>query len=123
MSISYYEDGTPIIPPRSRKLLALMAANAAFAMVMLFAWTVVSLFVAEPMSWATWMPISRGSTFEDVVRYPFVLLWLMPASGIAGAWFAMKAGRMPLAYACVGLPIVVMSLVFGWYYLTPPDWR
>ena len=123
MSISYYEDGTPIARPQSRKLLALMIANALFASVMLFAWTVVSLFVAEPMAWATWMPISRGSSFEDVVRYPFVLLWLMPAGGIAGAWFATKAGKWALGYACVALPMVIMGLVFGWYYLTPPDWR
>lgn len=123
MSISYHSDGTPVIRSRSGRLLALMAFNATFAGIMLTAWTAVALFVAEPLSWATWMPVYQTVNMEQVIRYPFVVLWLWPLMGIAGGWLAVRCGRPAIAYACVALPMVVLALVFGWYYLTPADWR
>ncbi len=122
MSISYNSDGKPVVRI-SRPLMTLMAINAIFAFIMLFAWKLVSIFVVEPLNWATWAPVYRGSALEDIVRYPFVLLWLWPVLGAFGAWATSKAGRQPVAFACASLPIVVLSLVFGWYYLTPTDWR
>lgn len=123
MSISYYSDGTTVVRPRSRRLLVMMAFNAVFAIVMLTAWTAVALFVAEPLSWATWMPVYQTVSVDQVLRYPFVVLWLWPLMGIAGGWLATKCGRPAIALACVALPMVVLAIVFGWYYLTPPDWR
>lgn len=123
MSISYSSDGRHVSRHKSRTLMSLIAINAAFAFVMLFAWKIASLFVIEPLTWATWMPVYRGSGLEDVVRYPFVLLWLWPIMGAAGAWFSANLGKQPVAFAFASLPIVILSLVFGWYYLTPPDWR
>jgi hypothetical protein len=96
-----------------------MLVNAVVAMTVLFAWTAVSLYIVEPIAWATWMPVRRGSTFEDLFEYPFVLLWPGPALGIAGAWMALKFGKRALALTCVGLPLGLMCLIVAWYYMAP----
>ncbi len=122
MTISYYggEARAPI--PASGFMTSLMLANAVVAMTVLFAWTAVSLYIVEPVAWATWMPVRRGTTFEDLFEYPFVLLWLMPAAGIAGAWASLKFGRRALALTCVALPLALLSFIFGWYHLAPPNY-
>ncbi|HWV79976.1 MAG TPA: hypothetical protein VNZ50_00975 [Hyphomicrobiaceae bacterium] len=119
MTISYYGDESraPITP--SGTMTFLMLANAVVAMTVLFAWTAVSLYIVEPIAWATWMPVRRGTTFEDLFEYPFVMLWFMPAAGIFGAWLALKIGRRALAISCVTLPLGLLGLIFGWYYLAP----
>jgi hypothetical protein len=123
MLISYYEDGT--VAPRRIPvvLVGLMATNSLFAFAILFAWTYVALLVSEPLSWATWMPISRGQGLLGALEYPFVILWLLPLIGSFGGWVGIKGGRTTLAYAFVGVPLAMLLLVFGWYYLTPADWR
>jgi len=123
MLISYYEDGTEApkgIPP---PMLLLMGTNAAFASAILFAWTYLSLFVAEPLAWATWMPIYSGYGFAGVFNYPFMLLWVLPLLGIFGAWVSLKVGRKTTAYAFVAVPVVTIVLVLGWFYLTPIEWH
>ncbi len=122
MTISYYGDEAraPIQP--SGVMTFLMLANAVVAMTVLFAWTAVSLYIVEPIAWATWMPVRRGTTFEDLFEYPFVMLWLMPAVGIGGAWFALKLGRRFLALSSVMLPIALLALIFGWYHFAPPTY-
>jgi hypothetical protein len=123
MLINYYEDGAAAPARTSRIMLTLMTANGLFASAIVFAWTYVALFMAEPLSWATWMPVSRGYGLYGVFEYPFVTLWGMPLFGIFGAWLSLQAGRKTLAYSFVAVPIVMLCLVMGWYYLTPSDWR
>ncbi len=122
MTISYYGDEARAPIPASGVMTTLMLANAVVAMTVLFAWTAVSLYIVEPIAWATWMPVRRGTTFEDLFEYPFVLLWLMPAAGIVGAWMSLKLGRRALAITCVVLPLALLSLIFGWYHLAPPTY-
>jgi len=123
MLISYYEDGTAAPKRLSRGMLILMGADVVFAAAILFAWTYISFFVAEPLAWATWMPINRGYGISGVLEYPFVMLWMLPLVGVGCAWLSLKAGRKPLAYACVAVPLVMLALVLGWYHLTPSDWH
>ncbi len=122
MTISYYDDEAraPITP--SGTMTVLMLANAVIAMTVLFAWTAISLYLVEPIAWATWMPVRRGTSFEDLFEYPFVMLWLMPAAGIAGAWISLKLGRRALAITCVTLPIALLALIIGWYNFAPPTY-
>lgn len=122
MTISYYDDEAraPITP--SGTMTVLMLANAVIAMTVLFAWTAISLYLVEPIAWATWMPVRRGTRFEDLFEYPFVMLWLMPAAGIAGAWISLKLGRRALAITCVTLPIALLALIIGWYNFAPPTY-
>ncbi len=123
MLINYYEDGAAAPARTSRPMLALMIVNAAFACAFAFAWTYVAFFVAEPLSWATWMPITRGYGIYGALEYPFVMLWGMPVLGICGAWLSLQAGRKTLAYAFVGVPLAMLALVMGWFYLTPSGWH
>lgn len=122
MLISYYEDGSVHNPP-TRRLQLVMLANCLFAGLVLSSWTLISLFVVGPLEWATWMPVSRGNSIEEAIRYPFCILWLWPLLGVAGAWLANKSGKVGLAYICAALPLVIMSLIFGWFYLVPIDWQ
>ena len=123
MLITYNADGTPAIAPHGRMLAMLMVLNATFAMTVIFGWTLVSLFIAEPVHWATWQTVSPGSTFLELFYYPFSLLWLMPACGIMGAWLGHKSKNYALAFAFALLPLLVMGLIFGWFYFAPEDWR
>ncbi len=124
MSISYANDEAPVIYKRTPlTLVGLMVANATFSFVILFSWRLVELFVSEPLSWATWVPVYRGSSYEDIFRYPFVVLWLWPLIGIFGAWISLKTARFPLAFAFASTPVAVLALVFGWFYLTPQGWH
>lgn len=123
MTISYYDDDAraPIQP--SGFMTFLMLANAVIVLTVLFAWTTVALYIVEPVTWATWMPVQRGTSFEDAFEYPFVVLWLMPAAGIVGAWLSLRLGRRSTALFCAIAPIALLALVFGWYYLAPPPYR
>jgi hypothetical protein len=122
VTISYYGDEAHAPSQPSGILTFLMVANAVVAMTVLFAWTAVSLYIVEPIAWATWMPVRRGTTFEDLFDYPFVMLWFMPAAGIVGAWLAQKFGHRALALTCVVLPLTLLGLIFGWFYLAPPTY-
>jgi hypothetical protein len=123
MSISYTDVGTPVRHRTPTLLLWLMATNVGFAALILFAWRVVSLVVIDPVTWATWVPVYRGGDLLDLLRYPFVLLWLWPVAGVVGAWFSSKLGHRPFAYTCATLPVVVLTTIFCWYYLAPQDWH
>jgi hypothetical protein len=122
VTISYYGDEARAPIPPSGTMKFLMLANAVIAMTVLFAWTAVSLYIVEPIAWATWVPVRHGTTFDDLFEYPFVMLWLMPAAGIAGAWFALKFGRRSLALSCAALPIGLLALIIGWFNFAPPTY-
>jgi len=101
----------------------LMGANGLVAGVILFAWTYVALFVAEPLSWAVWRPVQRGYGLTGVLEYPFIMFWLLPLVGIFGAWVSLKSGNKTIAYAFVAVPLAMLMLVMGWFYLAPTDWH
>jgi len=122
MTISYYE-ASDAKRPLSRGLRMLMGANAVVALASLSAWTLVSLLVAEPIGWATWVPINRGDSLDDVFEYPFLLLWLMPLAGAAAGWCAAKVQQNKLANLCMWLPLSLLGAIFGWYYLAPAAWH
>lgn len=103
-----------------RVLLVLFIVNATFAGTSLFMWTFLSLLIAEPIRWATWRGIDAR---PDLLDYPFVLLWLLPASGILAGWVAMRAQQHKLACWLAFFPIILLGLIFGWYYLTPIEWH
>lgn len=123
MLITYYEDGSTAPKRTSKTMGALMVLNGALAASIIFAWTYVAFFVAEPLAWATWMPISRGYGLLGLVDYPFIMLWALPLIGIFGAWVCLKGGQKTAAYAFVAVPLAMLALVMGWYHLTPPDWH
>jgi hypothetical protein len=96
-----------------RRLTALIITNGIFAFLVVFAWTIMEWYVVAPISWATWVPISRGLR-PQLLQYPFLLLWGAPSN---------KFGCQRAAFAMAMLPIVMFGLTFGWYYFAPPEWH
>jgi hypothetical protein len=123
MLINYYEDGSSAPKRATPGIAILMALNSGFAALILFAWTYIAFFVTESLSWATWMPIHRGYGMVGVFEYPFVMLWLLPSIGVFGAWVSLKGGRTFAAFTFVAVPLMMLALVFGWFYIAPTEWR
>jgi hypothetical protein len=123
VTISYYDAGLRAAIRPTAFMTFLMLLNAVIAMTVLFAWTAVSLYIVEPIAWATWMPVRRGTSFEELFEYPFVMLWLMPLAGVVVAWLGLKGGRRGLALTALILPIALLGLIFGWFYGAPPELR
>ena len=123
MTISYYDDGARASIRPTSFMTLMMLVNAVIAMTVLFAWTAISLYIVEPIAWATWMPVRRGTSFEELFEYPFMMLWLMPLAGVACAWLGLKFGRRTFALTCLVLPVALLGLIFGWFYGAPPDLR
>lgn len=122
MSISYAGTDTAVVTaPRSpRALFGLLCINIAFAATSVFWWTMMSLFAAEPIKWATWTGISSS---PDLLEYPFSLLWMVPVASSIAAWLTHKGGKKRTAFNLACFPLIFLGLVFGWYYLAPPEWR
>jgi hypothetical protein len=109
-------------PKSEWPLMALMTINVVFVTLVIFAWAFVSLVISEPLAWATWMPVGR-SWRPGMFEYPFTLLWALPGAGIVSAWSARKARNMSAAYFAAGVPIIILTLMFAWYYMTPIEWH
>ena len=123
MSINYVGENGRIYTGLPRRMRTLMAINAALAASVLLAWTFVAMVFEKPVEWATWARVYRGTDLVSLTYYPFVALWLAPLTGIAIAWLAIKCGRQSLAYSSVLLPIAMLSLVIGMYYVIPVEMR
>lgn len=122
MTISYYANGTVPRPlPGPMRLMLLV--NATFGAAILTAWTYMAVFLAEPIAWATWFRVYRANSFIEMLEYPFVMLWLPPLACVCTAWIAEKAYKRTLAYALVMTPLLMNSLIVGWFHFAPPEWR
>lgn len=106
----------------TKPLIALMIVSACFSAAVLFAWTMISVLVAEPISWATWAPLSVGSQ-PGLIEYPFVLLWALPLTGIFFAWIAKNLHKKNLAYFAVTTPMLILAMVFTYYYVVPQQFH
>lgn len=101
-------------------LRVIMALNVAFGVACIFWWSTLSRYLADAMRWATWRGIDHAPQMFD---YPFVLLWLLPVTGIAGAWFVERSGKVQAASLVATAPMLLLGLVFGWYHLAPVEWH
>ncbi len=105
-----------------RLIRLLNMANALVAISVLSAWTVVSMVLAEPVTWATHAPLSVGSR-PDVPDYPFVLRWLGPCMGMALSWLANKGGYRSITYAALWVPLGLLIIVLLWFNFAPMHLR
>jgi len=101
--------------------IVLMAVNLLFAAACMFWWSVMSLVVADAMSWATWAIVAHST--NDFFQYPFVLLWTLPLTGTALAWLGLKVDNQRFALAAAAFPPVLLGIILGWYHLAPLAWR
>jgi hypothetical protein len=104
----------------SRFLVALMLVNGAFLLVVLLWWQMMSIYMAEPVRWATWQALGPRPSMLD---YPFVLLWTLPLGAMCAAWLARQFGNMRMACGLAFFPVFYMSLIVGWFYVAPPTWH
>jgi hypothetical protein len=104
----------------SRFLTVLFAINGLFVAGIMWWWHGMSLFISEPVRWATWQPLGPRPSMLD---YPFYLLWALPAGAVLCAWFARKFGNMRMACGVAFFPVFYLSLIVGWFYLAPLDWH
>lgn len=100
----------------------LTVANALVAISVLSAWTVVSMVLAEPVTWATHAPLSVGSR-PDFTDYPFVILWLGPCMGMALSWLANKGGYRSITYGALWVPLGMLIIVLLWFNFAPMHLR
>lgn len=118
MSSSFWQGGE-----RKGKFLPLLIlCNLAFAGTTVFAWAIVALFVAEPISWATWSSLgthSRPGLFE----YPFVLLWMLPIIGASIAWLSDRFKLKRLSRLSAIFPLSLIGLAIAWYNIIGEQFR
>ena len=119
MSVSIYTGSRRF---NKKPLLFLMMLNACFAVSVLFAWTLISVFVAEPVAWATWAPIARGAR-PELFGYPFILLWGLPIAGVFLSWVAKNFHNCKLAYFSSMAPLLFLSTIFLYFYFVPVQYH
>lgn len=105
---------------RTALLRGIMAVNVVFGIACIFWWPSLSRYLADAMRWATWSGIDQAPQLFD---YPFVLLWLLPMSGITCAWMFERADKMRVACLAATVPMLLLGLIFGWYHFAPPQWQ
>jgi len=116
MGLSIYEGRR-----RSDRLVYVpMAINLIFACTCFLWWGTMAVFVAEPLSWATWAPVSAA---PDVFEFPFVLMWGLPLAATCLAWLAQKIDTERTAFGFASFPIILIGTMIGWYYLAPKAWH
>jgi hypothetical protein len=117
MSLSYHEDGKRLTFGAARFFLIL---NALLAFGMTFYWSGFGSLVGEPFRWAM---SDAVSPVPSLFEYPYLTLWLLPTLCMCGGWLAIK-GQYPVATKAIGMyPWMLLSLMLGWFYLTPAHWH
>ena len=100
--------------------LVFMLLNAAMTCGLVMAWSIDALALAEPMEWAT---MSAASQRLDLLAYPYMLLWTMPAASCAITWLANRAGMMTLTWMAGLMPSCLFAMLFAWFTFMPAAWR
>jgi hypothetical protein len=104
----------------NRALVRILSlANLAFASLVLLSWTAISMFVTEPIEWATWRGFQSVKTWEGVFAYPYVMLWAVPLGAVFGSWVAEKMKKWKLAAGFVLVPVIYFGLTIAMYYIVP----
>lgn len=116
MSLSYYQTGRK---PRTRLAMGWMYLNAVIAAGMVFYWSGLAGYVAEPLKWATQVGVTPQPGMLD---YPYITVWLTPLMCMAGGWMALRANQVSIARIVGGYPTMMLVLMLGWYNLVPSHW-
>jgi hypothetical protein len=103
-------------PKHTHLYNTLAVTNGAFAVVIVFVWTVASMLIADPISWATWSIVEyRGSI--SLLRYPLNILWMLPALSLVAGWLARRAHKERLALGLMTIPILLFGLTIIMYHV------
>ena len=116
MGLSYYDEHAK---PRTRLANVWMILNAFIAVGMVFYWSGLSIWLAEPLKWAT----RDGVGFTPgLFEYPYFMLWSVPVLCVVASWLAIKAKRPGIARIVGSYPTMMLALMVGWYNLAPSHW-
>jgi hypothetical protein len=103
-------------PKHTALFKALAVTNGGFAIAVVCVWTIASIILADPISWATWSIIERGDA-SSLLRYPINLLWMLPVVSLLSGWAARRAHKERLALGLMTLPILLFGLTIIMYHL------
>ena len=117
-----FSDAPPVPTERRWVVVGLQLVNLAFASAVISAWTYLAYILAEPIGWATWVPLSRYGN-PHLFDYPFMVLWALPIGGVIVAYCARRLMMHRLITTALVLPILTLGIIIGWYYLAPPEWH
>ena len=116
MTVTLYETARQHNRPLLRML---MLTNIAFAALVLGAWTVTAMVVSDPISWATWRNIGGARSWDEIIQYPYLMLWSLPLCAVLAAWVAVQAKKWRLALGIAVTPILFLGLTIALYYILP----
>lgn len=117
MGLSYYDEREK---PQTKIATGLVLLNGAMAFAAAFYWSGLSRFLGEPYKWAMRGSISPSpSLFE----YPYLALWMTPLLCMCGGWLAIQGNRLKASRLIGFYPLVMLSMMLGWFYFTPVDWH
>ena len=104
----------------SRKALLLIWLNAGFAAAVVAFWSGLYEVLGKPLEWALWTPLSSSPILQE---YPFVFIWSLPGICALAGWIARANHSHRAAATICVVPILLLALVTGWFYLAPQEWR
>jgi hypothetical protein len=99
-----------------KRLRIVAALDIAFVAMAIFWSALMARLVADPLEWATWKNVSASPGLFD---YPFLLLWMLPLTGLACAWILTKGGHKKLAVWSAGFPLMYLSTIVACFYAVP----
>ena len=89
--------------------------NVLFAVTVVFAWSLVGTWLADPISAAAESSVTTFSR-PDLLEYPYLVLWMLPIAGSLTAWLADRMGLTMFAKVAVSYPLLLMGLSYVWFH-------
>ena len=98
---------------------ALTLVNLALSLGVLVAWPNYSEAIADPVS----VIAGGGSSIKpSAFEYPYLLLWLIPLTGIGAAYVAKAMDSNPLAKFFAAYPLLLTIVSCAWLYFYAGFW-
>lgn len=93
--------------------------NVAFAGANIFLWSVMALYLADPISWATWTSLGSVAHRPDLLEYPYVMLWGLPLLGSGVGMLNNFLGFHRLANVAAAFPLALFAFtIMSWALFT-----
>ena len=123
INLSYTHMGGPIRhQPSYAPVYLFLLADIAMFMAVVLAWPLVHPLFGATVEWAVGQS-AHHAAWQDMLNYPYVLLWGMPLGGSIVAWSAMRANSHQLALISAALPVVLFALAICWFDFAPMHLR
>ena len=91
----------------------MLLTNLTYAVAIVASWSTYSSVFADPLVLiAGGAPMAHPSLLE----YPYVLMWLMPLSGVAGAYVTHAWEWYSVARLIAAYPILLTAACWAWLY-------